>query len=456
MSRIRPGARRRVIALLSSAAALAFLATGCGQADRAGGVDAPPDPSAGTPAVPGDAVAVPVETAQPTPRILRPEDLPPPFASPSANNGPQIVDRPPDAKLAVPAGFRVFEWADGLNNPRTLTVAPNGDVFVAESRPNRLRVLRDADKDGRPEVNEVFADDLRQPFGVAFYPPGPNPTHVYVANTDSVVRYPYTNGDVKASGGARTVVSDLPGGGYNQHWTRNVVFSPDGRKMYVSVGSQSNVGEEEEKRTAILEYNPDGTGYRVFASGLRNPVGLAFDPASGVLWTAVNERDGLGDDLVPDFATHVEEGKFYGWPYTYIGLNDEPRVPRDRPDLKDKTVVPDVLIGAHAAALGIEFYTGENFPAAYRNSAFVALHGSWNRAERYGYKIVRIPMDGGGRATGGYEDFVSGWKTRDGQVWGRPVDVAVASDGSLLVSDDGANKIYRVVYGEGGTGKIKQ
>jgi glucose/arabinose dehydrogenase len=311
-------------------------------------------------------------------------------------------------------------------------------------------VLRDADGDNKPEVKETFAGDgLRQPFGIAFYPPNtPNPTHVYVANTDSVVRFPYKNGDTKAPGPAETIVGDLPGGGYNQHWTRNVIFKPDGSKMYVSVGSQGNIAEEEEKRAAILEYNPDGSGYRVFASGLRNPVGLAFNPVDGALWTAVNERDGLGDGLVPDYAARVQEGKFYGWPYTYIGTNDQPDF-KDRPDLADKTVVPDVLFGAHAAALGIQFYDGNLFPANYRNSAFVALHGSWNRADRYGYKIVRIPVGPDGKATsGGYEDFVTGWKTDDGQVWGRPVDVAVDKQGGLLITDDGAGKIYRVLYGK--------
>ncbi len=394
--------------------------------------------------------ALETDTLIPRTRLIRVADLPAPFATPSVRNAPNVVGKPDGAKLSVPAGFAVYEWASDLNNPRVITVAPNGDVFVAESGPNRVIVLRDADGDNKPEVKETFASNgLRQPFGIAFYPPNTvNPTHVYVANTDGVVRFPYKSGDLKASGPAETIVSDLPGGGYNQHWTRNVVFKPDGSKMYVSVGSQGNIAEEDEKRAAILEYNPDGSGYRVFASGLRNPVGLAFNPANGALWTAVNERDGMGDDLVPDYATRVQEGGFYGWPYFYLGANDQPDF-KDRPDLKDKVVVPEVLFGAHAAALGIQFYDGNLFPANYRNSAFVALHGSWNRANHYGYKIVRIPFGADGKPiSGGYEDFVTGWKTADGQVWGRPVDVAVDKQGGLLITDDGAGKVYRVLYGK--------
>ncbi len=375
-------------------------------------------------------------------RRIRPSDLPPLYATPSANNGPGVVARPPGASLHVPPGFEIGEWATGLNNPRALAVAPNGDVFVAESGPNRVLVLRDGANSGPPQ-RSVFADGLRQPFGIAFYPPGPAPRFVYVANTNSVVRFPYARGDLKASGTPQTIVPDLPGGGYHQHWTRRIVFRPDGKKLYVSVGSQSNVGEEEERRAAILEFNPDGSGYRVFASGLRNPVGLAFSPVTGQLWAAVNERDGLGDDLVPDYATSVKDGGFYGWPYYYIGAHHDPRMP-EKPELAAKAIVPDVLLEAHSAALSVLFYTGHQFPASYQDAAFVGLHGSWNRSERSGYKVVRLLLDKSGRATGAYEDFVTGWALPDGSVWGRPVDVAQAGDGSLLISDDGGGKIWRV------------
>ncbi len=435
---------------------------GCGQSPRLGsstsGVNLPGASGTTYPGAPGSgetsivaalpAGAEDTNTLTPETRTIRVADLPKPSATPDVNNPPQVVARPDGAKLSVPAGFAVYEWARDLENPRAVAVAPNGDVFVTESGPGRVVVLKDANNDGKAEAKEVFADGLKQPFGVAFYPPGsPSPTHVYVANTDSVVRFAYKNGDLKATGKAETIVSDLPGGGYNQHWTRNIAFRPDGKKMYVSVGSQSNASEgEDEKRAAVLEYNPDGTGYRVFASGLRNPVGIAFQPQTNTLWAAVNERDGLGEDLVPDYVTSVRENGFYGWPYTYLGANDEPRLP-DKPELAQKAIVPDVLIGSHAAALGLAFYTGASFPSAYKNGAFVALHGSWNRAERSGYQVVRVPVGADGKAAGGYEEFLSGWKTKDGTVWGRPVAVAVDKQGGLLITDDGANKVWRVLYG---------
>lgn len=377
---------------------------------------------------------------------ITPADLPRPFATPSAQNEPQMISQPEGVSLSVPPGFTVSEWTRGLTNPRMLTVAPNGDVFVAESGANRIAVLRDGDSDGISESRRVFADRLTQPFGIAFYPPGPRPTHVYIANTNSVVRFPYKSGDMESTGPAETVVKELPGFGYRQHWTRNLIFRRDGKKMYVSVGSETNVSEgEDARRAAILEFNPDGTGYRIYASGLRNPVGLAFSPFDGALWTAVNERDELGDDLVPDYATSVQEGGFYGWPNYYIGPNHDPRT-SEKPPLKAKTLVPDVLFEAHCAALGIAFYTARQFPAAYRNNAFVALHGSWNRSKRTGYKIVRISFGANGKTDGSYEDFVTGWATEGGKVWGRPVGVAVARDGSLLITDDGAGKIWRVRY----------
>ncbi len=402
------------------------------------------------PAAKGGAAAiyndVPVTHTVPTRQKIRAADLPAPFATPSADNGPHLISRPENAGLTVPPGFHVHIWAENLNNPRIAQVAPNGDVFVAESGPNRVIVLRDSKGAGKADVKEVFSGDLKQPFGIAFFPPGPEPTHVYVANTDSVVRFPYHNGDLKAVGGAETIVPDLPGGGYHQHWTRNVVFRPDGKKMYVSVGSQGNEDEgEDPQRAAISEFDPDGAGRRLFASGIRNPVGMAFNPVDKSLWTAANERDGLGNDLVPDYATSVKDGGFYGWPNYYIGPNHDPRV-SEKLELKARTIVPDVLFTSHVAALGISFYTANQFPAEYKNSAFVAEHGSWNREARSGYRVVRIPIGRNGKAAGGFEDFVTGWTLNDGRVWGRPVSVVTAKDGSLLITDDGGNKIWRVVY----------
>ncbi len=382
-------------------------------------------------------------------RKITVDDLAPPYETPSVDNGPRrMVPRPKDAWPRAPKGFRVSEFATGLTNPRKIVTAPNGDIFVAESYPNRVRVLRDADGDGKPELNEIYAGGLGMPFGIAFYPPGPNPTRLYVANTDSVVRFPYKNGDTKAPGKPETVVPNLPGfarlrgGG---HWTRDVVFSPDGKRMFVSVGSHSNVSDDdsEKRRADILVFDPDGKDEKVYASGIRNPVGLAIHPHTGQVWTSVNERDALGDHLVPDYVTHVEEGGFYGWPWYYIGPHQDPRHKGKHPELKDKVIVPDVLLQSHSASLAMTFYTGQQFPEPYRNDAFAAEHGSWNRARRTGYKVIRIPMKDG-KATGEYEDFLIGFITPEGQVWGRPVGVTVATDGSLLVTDDGSGTIWRV------------
>jgi glucose/arabinose dehydrogenase len=382
-------------------------------------------------------------------RKLTVDDLPPPFETPSVDNGPRrMARRPQDAWPRAPQGFTVSEFAKGLNNPRKIATAPNGDVFVAESMPGRVKVLRDGDGDGKPEVNSVYASGLGLPFGIAFYPPGPRPTHVYIANTDSVVRFPYTEGDTKAPGKPETIVPNLPGfarlrgGG---HWTRDIVFSPDGRRMFVSVGSHSNVSDDssETRRADILVFDPDGKNEKVYAWGIRNAVGLAIQPGTGQLWASVNERDALGDHLVPDYVTHVEEGGFYGWPWYYLGAHQDPRHPGKRPDLKEKVIVPDVLVQSHSASLCMTFYTGQQFPQPYRNDAFAAEHGSWNRARRTGYKVIRIPMKDG-KATGEYEDFLVGFVTKDGEVWGRPVGVAVAKDGALLVTDDGSGTIWRV------------
>lgn len=383
-------------------------------------------------------------------RKLTTADLRPPYQTESATNRPHIVDRPADAWPRVPEGFRVDLFATGLKEPRMLRVAPNGDVFVAESDADRIRVLRDTNKDGKSDVVETFADGLKQPFGVSFFP-GKDPRYVVVANTDAVVRFAYNAGDLKARSAAETLVGNVPGGGLlpgGGHWTRDVVFSRDDKRMFVSVGSKSNVSDDDDeaRRARIFAYTPDGKNEQVFASGVRNPVGLAVHPATGELWASVNERDELGDHLVPDYVTQVREGGFYGWPWFYIGGNQDPRHAGKHPELKDKVIVPDVLLQSHSASLGMTFYMGTAFPEAYREGAFAAEHGSWNRARRTGYKIVRVPL-AAGRAIGEYVDFMTGFVTPKGDVWGRPVAVAEAADGALLVSDDAGNCIWRIAYG---------
>ena len=378
-------------------------------------------------------------------------DLPQPHATPAAANGPRLVPRPANAWPMVPDGFKVELFATGLDNPRQLHCAPNGDVFLAESRPGRVKVFRGMGKGGAALQVEVFATGLHQPFGIAFYPPGPDPRWVYLGATDQVLRFPYRNGDLKARGPGEPVIA-LPGGGLLRgggHWTRDLAFALDGRKLFISVGSHSNVDDTdgnpaESHRADILECNPDGSGLRIYAWGLRNPVSLAVHPRTGELWTSVNERDDLGDDLPPDYITHVQENGFYGWPWYYIGSHQDPRHQGRRPDLKDQVLVPDVLIQPHNASLGMAFYGGSQFPPGYRGDIFAAEHGSWNRATRTGYELIRVPLHQQGRATGEYEDFMTGFVTGDGQVWGRPVGVTVAQDGSLLVSDDGSDCIWRI------------
>jgi glucose/arabinose dehydrogenase len=380
-------------------------------------------------------------------------DLPEPYRTQSADNRPHIVPRPADAWPKALPGFTVTQYAAGLQNPRLIRRAPNGDLFVAESEPGRIRVLRGVGADGKAQTVEVFAAGLTQPFGIAFYPPGPNPQFVYVANTGSVVRFPYRNGDLKARGAAETIVPDIPSGGRltgGGHWTRDLAFTLDGAKMFVSVGSHSNDDDadthpEEYHRADILEFNPDGTGGRIYAYGIRNAVGIATNPATGELWASVNERDGLGDNLVPDYITHVQPGGFYGWPWFYMGGRQDPRQQGKHPELQSKVITPDVLLQPHNASLEMTFYDGEQFPAEYRGDIFAGEHGSWNKAVRTGYEVIRVPMKAG-HATGEYEDFLTGFVTAGGDVWGRPVGVAVAQDGSLIVTDDGSNSVWRVSY----------
>ena len=388
-------------------------------------------------------------------RKITVQDLPEPFATKSAGNGPNIVPRPAKAWPQVLPGFKVEQYATGLANPRLIRTAPNGDFFVAESEPfepdsdpGEVKVFHGITSSGKPERVEVFAKGLKQPFGIAFYPPGPNPQWIYVGNVDSVVRFPYQNGDLKARGPAQHL-ADLPCCG--DHTTRTIEFSPDGKTMFVSVGSGSNVDDpdttpHEKNRADIVAFNPDGSGMRVYASGIRNPVGLAVNPTTGELWCSVNERDALGDNLVPDYITHVQEGGYYGWPWWYMGGHQDPRHKGKHPELKDKVITPDVILPAHNASLGMVFYDGKQFPSEYKGDIFAAEHGSWNRATRVGYELIRIPLHQTGHASGEYEDFMTGFVTEDGHVWGRPVSVAVASDGSLLVTDDGSKTIWRVVY----------
>jgi len=394
-------------------------------------------------------------------RLIRPDDLPKPGATPSAANVSRVVARPTEVTPKVPDGFKIALFVEGLRGPRIIRVAPNGDIFVAETQSGRIRVLRPSEDGSRPAANEVYATRLNHPFGIAFFPNGGDPQWVYVANTDGVVRFPYQAGDMKASTPPERVVADLPHG-YG-HSTRDIVFTKDNSRMLVSVGSASNDGEdmgqppeafvsahplgaawgEETDRAAVLAFDPDGKNQKLYAAGIRNCVGLAIQPATGLPWCSTNERDGLGDDLVPDYVTSVKEGGFYGWPWYYIGNHEDPRHPGARPDLKDKITTPDVLLQAHSASLGVTFYDADQFPAEYRGDAFAAEHGSWNRSKRTGYKVIRIRMKDGA-PTGEYEDFATGFVVNDREVWGRPVGVAVARDGSLLISEDGNGTIWRV------------
>jgi glucose/arabinose dehydrogenase/cytochrome c5 len=384
-----------------------------------------------------------------TVRKITVADLPKPYATHSANNGAEVATRPENAFPIAPEGFKVGLYASGLDNPRLLRTAPNGDIFLAESEPGRIRVLRGMTSDGKAEENAVFASGLKQPYGLAFYPAGPNPEWLYVGNTDEIVRFAYHNGDVKANGQPQHV-ADLPKGG--GHWTRAVDFSKDGKTLFVAVGSASNVDDpdttpEEKNRADILACDPNNCQLKVYAYGIRNAGGgIAVNPETGELWCSVNERDALGDNLVPDYITHVKEGGFYGWPWWYMGAHQDPRHEGKHPELKDKAIVPDVLLQPHNASLEFTFYEADKFPAEYKGDIFAAEHGSWNKAVRVGYEVIRIPLHQSGHASGEYEDFLTGFVLPDGKVWGRPVGITVASDGSLLVSDDGSNSIWRVSY----------
>ena len=387
-------------------------------------------------------------------RKITVRDLPPPSSNVLAINLPRVARPPADARLQVPRGFKIDLYASGFRDPRFLLNAPNGDIFVSESRANRIKVLRDTKSNGKPDVVQIFAErDLNKPFGIAFYPPGNEPQFLYVANTDGIIRFPYRNGDLKARGPAEKLGAQLSGGAARLrsggHWTRDIVFSPDGKKMYVSIGSRSNVSDSaaEADRARIFELNPDGTDRKVYAWGIRNAVGIAFRPDSNGLWMSTNERDEIGEDLPPDYISSVRPGGFYGWPWFYLGNHPDPRHKGKHPELADKVIVPDVLVQAHSATLNLCFFTGDQFPAEYKGDIFAAFHGSWNRMKRTGYKVVRVPFDHStGKALGEYEDFVIGFVTPEGKVWGRPVGIAVAKDGSLLISEDGNGTIWRVSY----------
>jgi glucose/arabinose dehydrogenase len=402
-------------------------------------------------------------------RHLTADDLPPPFATPSARNTPRVVKRPEGAELKTLPGFHVGVFATGLMGPRHMIVAPNGDVFVAESAGGKVSIMRPR-PGGATADTTVFADGFNQPFGIAFYPQT-QPKWVYISNTDSVVRYPYKVGDLKPSGPAEVVIPNVPAGG--GHWTRDLTFSADGSKLFIAVGSGSNVAETMPKKTpneikaweaahgkgagwaaetdraVVLSADPDGKNLKIYATGIRNCSGLTTNPANGDLWCTTNERDLLGDNLVPDYSTRVKLGQFYGWPWYYLGSHEDPRHAGERPDLKGQVAVPDVLYQSHSAPLQMAFYGAAGpggFPAAFDGDAFVAMHGSWNRSKRTGYKVVRVRMKNGA-ATGEYEDFLTGFVTPDANVWGRPVGVTEARDGSLLVSDDAGNVVWRVNYG---------
>ncbi|WP_207420324.1 PQQ-dependent sugar dehydrogenase [Desertivirga brevis] len=394
--------------------------------------------------------------------------LPEPDTTASKTNFSDIIGWPEGKTPVAPSGFQVTKYADGFQNPRWIYEAPNGDIFIAEAATekklkakikdnitgkakanqqdasaNRITILRDSNKDGKVDLKQVFLTGLEQPLGMLVLN-----NSFYVANTSGLMRFPYTPGTTKISAKGTKIV-ELPAGGYNNHWTRNIIASKDGSKIYISVGSGSNNGENgmehEVRRAAILVVNPDGSGEKIYASGLRNPVGMDWEPGTQTLWTAVNERDELGDELVPDYITSVKENGFYGWPYAYFGPNEDPRMKNVRPDLVKKTIVPDVSLGSHTASLGLAFYDQKAFPGEYQGGAFIGQHGSWNHSQLVGYKVVFVPFKNG-KPSGKPQDFLTGFiaDKEKSKVYGRPVGVAVIRDGSLLVADDASNTIWRV------------
>lgn len=378
------------------------------------------------------------------------DELPPPNEKESVNNRPTTAMMPARPVLEAPPGFRVSVFASDVESARWLVLTPTGDVLVTQKRGSDITLLRDRDRDGVAEERKRFGSErngLNQPFGIAFLNDA-----VFIANTNGVKRYPYQSGQDELQGTGRDIHA-LPGGGYNQHWTRNVIVAPNKQQLFVTVGSESNVNVETPPRAGVLEMNLDGSESRVFASGLRNPIGMAFHPRTQELYVVVNERDRLGDNLVPDYFTRLQDGGFYGWPYAYLRPeNLDPRRVKDgrseNPGLAARTLTPDVLLEAHCAAIGLTFYTGERFPERYRRGAFVALHGSWNRSEASGYKIIYIPFNAQNRPEAYYEDFVTGFvlDAREPTVWGRPTGIVELPDGSLLFSDDENGRLFRVSF----------
>ncbi|KQM55216.1 PQQ-dependent sugar dehydrogenase [Chryseobacterium sp. Leaf201] len=396
--------------------------------------------------------------------------LPAPDEKNAKNKFSNVIGWPAGKAPTAPEGFTVTRFAENIKSPRNMIQAANGDIFVVLSNSertktekikndisgksdaevggksaNRIILYRDANKDGVAESSSVFLDNLNQPYGMLIIK-----DKFYVANTDGLWVYPYQEGETKITKPGKKIVS-LPAGGYNNHWTRNLIANKDQSKIYISVGSGSNVGENgmeyEVRRANILEVNPDGSGEKIYAAGLRNPVGMSWNPATGELWTVVNERDELGDELVPDYLTSVKQNAFYGWPYAYFGKNEDPRRKGEKPDLVAKTIVPDVPLGSHTASLGLSFYTGNQFPEKYKNGAFIGQHGSWNRSSLVGYQVAFVPF-ANGKASGSYQPFLTGFIANEekGDVYGRPVGVLQIADGSLLVADDVSGIVWRVAY----------
>ncbi|MEO8657700.1 MAG: PQQ-dependent sugar dehydrogenase [Bryobacteraceae bacterium] len=367
--------------------------------------------------------------------------LPAPFATPSVNNGPRVITHPDGAQLQVPAGFKIDEYAIGLERPRYMALGPNNEVLISDSADSgAVYILFDKDHDNKAEDRKKLIDGLNRPYGLAFWK-----DYLYVGEPTSIKRYKYDAKTMTVGKGEEVVSLSGMGRG---HWTRTVLFDGKGEKMYVGVGSGSNVDAgEPEVRAAINRYNPDGSGHEIFAAGTRNPIGLAWQPGTETLWAAVQERDLLGDDLVPDYFTSIKQGAFYGWPYAYTGPHEDPRRKGEKPELVAKTLPPDLPLQAHVAVLDSRFYTGKMFPKEYRGGAFIAEHGSWNRSKRVGQSVVFVPFKNG-KPTGEVKDFLTGWLLSPDkrEVWGRPVGLLQMPDGSLLVSDDGGKKVWRISY----------